>query len=143
MEEVFVTLHRFAHVSSDEVQGLVGASIDEKYPAAVREASGDYVLTEDHRECKVEETGADAQGRNPYVAVWFSGLVTFRLNSGWGEKAVKDWRLSPNSLFMLRDMARERGYRVKVKNDRGKRRRAKKRPKNLPEEQVTMFGGNN
>jgi hypothetical protein len=138
MKGTTITLERMAHVASESVNRLLSSRVDEDFVAEVAKVEDSYVQTDDFKEVTIEDVAADARGRNPYVAVWFAGTVTFRLNTGWGEKSMKDWRIAKKDLARLREHAIERGFKVAVKNTRGKKKRATKRPKKLPPEQQAL-----
>lgn len=132
-----ITLERMAHVSNESLDRLSTRRIDDRYRGELNKTADSYVKTGDTRSVAVDSVVADGRGRNPYAAVWFGGLVSFRLNSGWGEKSVRDWRVSAKDLEKLRDHARAQGFKVEAK-ERKKRKRVGRRPKTLPDEQCVF-----
>src|SRR5690606_29456338 len=95
----------------------------------------------------VERILANARGGAPQVAVWFpgNGITYFSLNSGWGEKPVKNWAIEAADLARLREAAKEQGFKIKpTDSSPGAKRKGVNRPKNEPPElrrQLHMFEG--
>lgn len=84
-------------------------------------------------------------GGAPQVAVWFpgNGITYFSLNSGWGEKPVKNWAIEASDLARLREAAKTLGYKIKPSDSTpSAKRKGARRPKNEPPEfrrQLHMF----
>lgn len=134
-----ITLERMAHVTNRSVNQLAASRIDDRFHNYMEKATDDYMATGDTRLVTVDSFGADKKGRNPWVAVRFGDLVTFRLNSGCGETRVRDYRIDPKDLEKLRKHATEvLGFKL-VPDP--KREQPHRRPVKAPKEQAPLFGG--
>lgn len=107
--------------------------------------AGGFKFTGLSKPASVERILANARGGAPQVAVWFpgNGITYFSLNSGWGEKPVKNWAIEASDLARLREAAKTLGYKIKPSDSTpSAKRKGARRPKNEPPEfrrQLHMF----
>ena len=103
-----------------------------------------YVLSSQTRDVEFLRVVADAKGANPKVGVWFpgEGAVYLSVNSGWGEKPIKSFRLSDEDLELLQDECKALSFKVRrLDTSPNEKRRGITRPKDAGSavKQMSLF----